>query len=510
MNILVLGLLILMTLSGNSLKLESLSPDSLRTATEIVQELRYRANFERLWDWRPADQQKPAYVSDADEVWCFGGNRSGKSELVCTVLAQFAWGVHPIRSEIKKPPVFIRHCATDWQHGVGTLLKKYQQLIPRAWIKKHSWSDAWKESQKALSFENGSVITFRAFEQDVNKFGADDLDAVGQDEHGPEPYYIENKMRLADRNGFLMAAMTPEFGITWEEEHVTNPPEGLKVEHFFFATADNPHLSKKGVAQVQATIRDPKLADAKLKGLFVPLTGLVIPSWNHRLSIIPDRPLHEQAVRVFCIDCHLKTPSAALWGAWEPSEGRDGFDFVVYRTMKRLATVNEWKQAIVAIESGEKIESRLGDESERDTGVTGIYDQTSILAAFNRGDDNCSIILPIQQVPKPAGSFEGGVLKLRDWCAPDKTGQPRIKVFESCNHGVEYINGKPCGSLPWELKRYSFKKEQKADEETLREKVRKVDDHLIDCVRYLIMQGPVAVHDDQSGPIIIRGSKRVV
>jgi len=450
-----------------------------------------------------------AYISEAIEVWLFGGNRSGKSELVCAVLAQFAQGIHPVRSAHRKPPVFIRHCATDWQHGVGTLLKKYQHLIPRTWLRGQSWSDAWKESQKAMSFANGSVITFRAFEQEVNKFGADDLDAVGQDEHGPEPYYIENKMRLADRNGFFMAAMTPEFGITWEEQHVTEPPGGMKVEHYFLATANNPHLSREGIAQVEATIRDPKLADAKLRGLFVPLTGLVIPAYNPRLSIIADRPLHDNASRVFCIDLHTKAPSAALWGAWEPSEGRDGFDFVVYRTIKAASTVDGWKRTISAKSAGEKINLWLGDESERETGAAGIWGQDSIIKAFNEPSDDCSIVLPIQQVEKGPGSFDAGIFKLRDWFGPDKTGKPRIFIMESCNSGVEYINGKPCGSLPWELKRYSFKKEQKADEETLRENVRKVNDHFIDCVRYLVNVGPVSAGSVHRGPIIVRSTRGV-
>ena len=57
------------------------------------------------------------------------------------------------------------------------------------------------------------------------------------------------------------------------------------------------------------------------------------------------------------------------------------------------------------------------------------------------------------------------------------------------DYATERINGKVCGSLPWEMGRYQYKREQKADEETLREKVRKVNDHLIDDLRYIAMVG---------------------
>jgi hypothetical protein len=408
-------------------------------------------------------------------------------------MAQFAQGIHPTRSKKKAPPVKIRHVGTDWAHGIETiLLPKYKHLIPRAWLYGGSWTKAWSEKKKTFKFANGSQISFRAWEQEKDKHGGDDLDAIGLDEHGAQEKYQENAMRLIDRDGFLMAAMTPELGVTWEEDHVLEPPEKLNIEHYFFDTEHNPHLSKRGVEKIKAGIKDPQVADAKLRGQFVPLTGRVIPSWNPKLSVIPDDPESIRTCpRVFCIDLHTKTPSAALWAAWRPSQGRDGFDFVIYRTAKRAYTVNEWKQYIVKASAGEKVSLWLGDESERETGARGIWNQDSIIAAFNSRDDDCDIVLPIQQVEKGPGSFEAGIFKLRDWFQPDKTGKPRIFVFESCNYGIEYINGKPCGSLPWELKRYSFKKEQKADEETLREKVRKVNDHLIDDTRYLITAGPI-------------------
>lgn len=457
----------------------------------ITLELRHRKQYGRLWDWKPSPQQQLPYYSDADEVWLLGGNRSGKTECVCAVMAQFAQGVHPVRSLYQKPPVKIRHCATDWMHGVeGILLNKYKALIPEAWLVGDSWSDAWSAALHGFRFKNDSYISFRTFEQEKNKFGGEDLDAIAQDEIGPEGHYIENRARLVDRRGFFMAAMTPEDGITWEQEHVENPPPGLRIEHFYLAMDANPHLSEEGKAQLKASIKDPVLAEAKLLGHFVVLSGRVIPTYDAPKTIIPDPQF--KGSRVFCIDLHTKAPSAALWASWEPCEDREGFEFVVYRTHKACMTVPEWKEYIATKSAGEKINLWLGDESERETGTPGIYGQDSIIQAFNVADEKTNIRIPLVQVEKGPGSFDAGIMRLRDAFQPDTTKRPRILICESCNYGVPYIGGKPAGSLPWELKRYAFKPETAIDAQGLREKVRKIHDHFIDDVRYLYMVGPMS------------------
>jgi len=65
--------------------------------------------------------------------------------------------------------------------------------------------------------------------------------------------------------------------------------------------------------------KDPKLRAVKIDGDWGALQGMVLPQWNPAVHIRPDRPLHPSAYRVFCIDAHTRTPSAAMWAAWEPS-----------------------------------------------------------------------------------------------------------------------------------------------------------------------------------------------
>jgi hypothetical protein len=66
-------------------------------------------------------------------------------------------------------------------------------------------------------------------------------------------------------------------------------------------------------------------------------------------------------------------------------------------------------------------------------------------------------------------------------------GIPSIHVFKSCQHKIEWIDGKPHGDLGWEMEQYRFRTLHKADEEILREHIVTVNDHLISDLRYIVM-----------------------
>jgi hypothetical protein len=468
-----------------------LTPSQRAVAAKISRELIRRREQERIREFvatePPYNDQRGFLYSTAKERWVFGGNRSGKTEVGVADCIMLCTGTHPVRSVLYPTPVKVRYIGKSWTRGVDIIIEKFKAMVKRSDLEGKSWSSAFSEQKHQLFFANGSWVKFLTSEQDVDKHGGDDLDAVYLDEHHERKFYDEAIMRLVDRNGYLVSTMTPELGITWEEDHVVDPAN-TDVAHWFFDTEHNPYLSVEGVEAVKKQIKDPVLAEAKLHGRFVPLTGLVIPQFNPTKHIIPDRQLHPNAQRVFCIDLHLKTPSAAMWAAWEPDD-KYGQRLIVYRTAKKMLSVPEWKQYIRAKSAGEKITLWLGDESERETAAPNIYGSDSIVADFNKGENP----IPLVQATKGVGSFEASVFRLRDWFSLDPVDDRcRIYIFASCDYANEYIAGKPCGSLPWELKRFSFKAEHKADEETLRENVRTINDHLISDLRYIVQADSAA------------------
>ena len=445
----------------------------------------------------PSNDQAGLWESDADEIWVFGGNRSGKTAFMVNFFDQIARGVHSHRSAKHPPPVKLRLVAPKWGANVeGVLLQKFREMTPRAAMKGGSWRSAWREKTHTLYYENGSLVQFKSYEEDLDTFDGIDLDGVGHDEHGSESIYDKEKSRLLDRGGFFMCAMTPEKGQTWEWDHVQHPPEGLSVVNKFFTPMGNPYLNAEAVKKRLLEIRDEAVREAKIFGRFVALGGVVIPQYNKAIHIVPDRHLHPSAYRMFCIDMHHRKASAAMWVAWEPIEGSDELKLVVYRTMKEFMTVPQWQEEIRVKSAGEKIQDWVSDDPDGDQGKD-LNAKSSMSGQLTEGKKG----IPVIQVSKPSGSFAAGIMKLRDMFMPDPmTGKSRVEIFESCNYEVRMINGDWCGSLPWELERYQYKTTKVADEETLREHVRKVNDHYVDDLRYLAMLEPNMKEGGSSGP----------
>jgi len=504
-------------------QIASLTPHQKAEAAKIATELERRQYQERLRYFKPirATDPNPNFpdypcndqygflMSPAKVRAAFGGNRSCKTESGAVDTAWFCMGIHPVRSQHRKPPVYGRVCAPKYEKNCkGVILKKYKQLIPHCDLYGGSWLSAWSEGSKTLTFANGSQITFLSGEMDINTYGGDELDFFWIDEHLQENKFLENMARIVDRNGYGLLTMTFEEGQTWELDFIQNPPEihgvPMTVDYWTYTIFGNPYLSKEGVETFEASLKDPMLRRAKLLGEAVALGGSVIPQWNPAVSIVPDRKLHANAVRIFMIDCHPKVPAAAMWAAWEPDDIFE-YKLVVYRTIKKLLTVPEWKKIIMNESAGERIEYWYGDETEGESEVVSMRGTKSILAQFKDMPNPFDII----QVKKPKGSYYGGIFKLRDWFLVDPANQKsRIEIFESCKFKPEYINGKPAYCLPDELDRFKFKKEQSADEETLREKVAKVNDHLIDDLRYIVYMGPLIQETGGGSQIVLPKGRR--
>ena len=230
-----------------------------------------------------------------------------------------------------------------------------------------------------------------------------------------------------------------------------------------------------------ASITDPLLRKAKLRGEFVALTGMVYSMYRPDLLMVQDFDIPANWSRVCIIDPHIRKFTAILWMAWSP----DG-DCVVYRTKKVKLTIEQLAQFLRAQSAGENIELWIGDEAMGGDGKN-IWGEPSVLAGLQ---SHGIPVMPTNQSSDK--SFKMGVEKVRDYLTPDAiTDKPRLRIFESLNTPPEHIDGKLTGSIFWEFSKYRFKKEQKSDEETFSEKVATVDDDYLDDLRYGLMAGPL-------------------
>ncbi|MDF1545601.1 MAG: terminase family protein [bacterium] len=466
--------------------LQNLHPAQKTKLKRLVAESQRRLLEEQIRSFRPVEpsdsnhfkvpsnDQKSFFYSPAAERWAIGGNRSGKTHLVVADAILFATGRHPVRSQDRKPPVFIRFCAPSYEDSIKrVILKKFKQLTIRSDLRGGSFESAWSEGEATLYFRNGSIINFKSFHQDVNKFAGDDLDAAYSDEHGGRKYYQENKMRLIDRSGFFVSSMTPESGsITWEKKHLKKRSRDADLFVAKFSTYGNPYLSPEGIKEVEASISDPRLKRVKLYGDFVALAGLVFDEWDENVHYIKYREIPASWPRVFSIDPHMKKETAMVWAAWSPEN-----ELFIYRCAKEKLTVPELKAYIKGRSAGERIQLFLGDEAMGGDGLN-IFGEESVLKQLNTYPDRIPVV-PTNQASSKA--YEAGIYKVREMLHPDPiTGKCQLYVMDTCP-GVRD-----------EFEEFQFIPDMPADEFTFRERIRKVDDDYLDDIRYIAMAGPVA------------------
>lgn len=453
-----------------------ISPANRAIATESLRELERRRSEERLRYFeatKPPNNDQCGFINSPAKIRAiFGGNRSGKTEAGMADALLFLFGQHPIRSSGRKPPVYIRYLAPSYEDGVKAVIhKKIKELAPRHLLKGGLWETAWQEKARTLTAANGSVMRFFSYEQAVNKLGGDDVDAVYLDEHAPKAFFIECVARTVDRNGYLVLTMTPEAGITWEEEAIIDASEhDPGIDFWFFSTFDNPHLSREGVKELEKLITDPKLRDAKLRGRFVALAGLVYPQFDRGLHVVPDlndipKHWHQQ----FIIDPHHRKDSAMLWTAWDP----DGNVCYVHRESAFAPSaggVPELAAHIRVKSSGLHIDDWIGDEAMGGKGLN-IHGFASVLEQL------CGEGIPIVGTNQASDkAFAAGVGKLRSMLMPDPvTKLPRFYVCQSCTKTIKQFHT------------YQYRKETAVDEELLREHVRNVNDDYPTCGRYGVM-----------------------
>ena len=442
--------------------------------SQITQELKRREREERLRYFKPMkppqNDQAGFLRSPAKIRAVFGGNRSGKTEIGVVDCLMMALGVHPVRSESAPPPVYLRYCAPKWEDNIkAVIVKKFQAMTPRKDIKGDDWPKAWSEKSRTLSFKNGSKVRFFTYEQDVNVYGGDDIDGFYMDEHGEEKYFIENNMRTLDRNGYGVLTMTPEAGITWEEDNIILASENdPNIDYWRFTTFDNPYLSQEAIKEVEKLITDERLRDAKLRGLFVALSGLVYPQFDRARHVIPDRPFPNKGLRQCIIDPHLRKPTAIIWRYVDP----DGVSYV-YREAEFAPTEGGVKELaeFIRIKSGaDHIDQWIADEAMGGDALN-IHGVESVIVQLNKYG------LPFVGTNQDSNKdFAAGVNKVRQKLNPDQvTGKPTHYIFKSCY------------KIAKQYQRYQFRKETRVDEELLREHVRNIDDDLVTCDRYGMM-----------------------
>lgn len=266
--------------------------------------------------------QKAFVDSTAHTALAFGGNRAGKTTPDAIIVIQTA-----LKSRSK-----IWVCGETFQDSIAIQQKKINELLPRREIKYGNYDDINGFTNRKLQFKNGSLVSFKSYDQGREAFQSDDIDLVICDEEPPLDIIKEIKMRLIDRNGRLIISMTSLKGITdfirdyfegcdvLETRYATLVKKEIPVrakkgavDIFFLWTTDNKYIDQNRLME-EVSLMPESDRMARIYGMPINLAGKIYMSFGRDTHVIPldDAPTKGNQLW-HVLDPHDRKPWAMGW-----------------------------------------------------------------------------------------------------------------------------------------------------------------------------------------------------
>lgn len=213
-----------------------------------------------------------------------GGNRSGKTTVLCAEAAHVLFGTH---RWIRRPaPRSLWLVGLDWEWGVGEVLwptikpfVDWSRVCSVVW-----WRKGEPEIPRAIVTDDGSKLEFKSADSGREKFQGAPKDWIGLDEETPGDVVEECEARLLDRAGYLRVAATPLKRSRWLVD-LTRRPDVTVVRASMRAAARAGLLDLQRVESFLASLPARTRAVREF-GDFAALEGLVYPEFNRITHVL--------------------------------------------------------------------------------------------------------------------------------------------------------------------------------------------------------------------------------
>lgn len=326
-----------------------------------------------LPECRPHPKQHEFLSATTAVTAAFAGNRFGKTSALvvkslCQCLDDDLLPPRLRQYRAKQPPVHGRIVGPDLNsHLYGVMLPELRKWSPDEGLMGGSFDKAWDKVRRILTFANGSTIQFLTYEMDLDKFGGPALDFIGYDEPPPQDIRNECRMRLMDRRGFEVFAMTPLMGIGWLYRDIFKQRENPEITVVQAAIHDNPHNDPDAIARALADL-SPQERRSRELGEFAHFGGMVYSGGFEQNLIDPFPPARLQGHEIVVgIDPGLRV-AAFIWVAFD----RDNRAFVFHEETVEEGTPLDYAETIRAVNKrwGIKEPDYIIDPSARNRSLT--------------------------------------------------------------------------------------------------------------------------------------------
>ena len=259
---------------------------------------------------------------EASIILLFGGNRSGKTTPVSKKVLE--------QGLSRKMKIWV--CGETFADSVAIQQKKISEIMPKGQIKYGNYDDINGFTNRKLLLKNGTLITFKSYDQGRTAFQSDDIDLIWNDEEPPLDIIKEQRMRLVDRNGKMIVSMTSLKGITdliadlyedcdvletrWAplvKKELPVRAEKGPVKIFFLWTTDNIHINQPRLMEEVSLMSESDIM-CRIYGLPMNMAGKIYMSFNRDVHVIPLDDIPVTGNQLWhVLDPHDRKPWAMGW-----------------------------------------------------------------------------------------------------------------------------------------------------------------------------------------------------
>ena len=389
-----------------------------------------------------------------------GGNRGGKTYGGAMEAVWTATGTHPYKQVVVPNQGWV--VSLDFPTSRDITQPILKQLLG-GYIKK------WREADKIIELTNGSTIGFKSADSGWDKFQGTKRHWIWFDEEPKHDIYMECRMRIADLKGDIWITETPMQGLSWIFDDIYEPWEqGVgDWEVIQGKTLDNPYIPRDEIENLMKEYTGQE-RDARLEGKFVLFAGRVYKEFERNIHVIPPFDIPSSWTRLRSIDPGINNPTACLWMAIDPDDNFYFYD--EYYESER--TIAENSTIIKALSGSQDISYTLIDP---------VYGQkrneiemTSIRQEYAKNG-----IPTLPGVKDVAAGISAVKKKLQ---VSEKTGKPEAYFFDTLTNTLKEIS-----RYRWDEFRINTAEKNK------KEAPKKLQDHLMDCMRWLCAAKPYYV-----------------
>ncbi len=309
-----------MTVKISLRELEGKSQEELLLIAEKVKELKIAKKQRKLESYlATANLGQLEFHKDTHRIkFVLWGNRGGKSTGGTVELAWRNLGIHPFKRT--KVPIKSAVVLQDFEnHCKNVFEPKLKEWVPEQFIKKIERHQGG--AIKKIIWSTGSTTDVYSHDQDLKVFEGSDLDLVYFDE--PPPKQIFNAMWRActDRGGEMYMTGTP-LASPWLYEEYQKwkaNDDGIKtfMQNDSYVNARNlgdgdEALGKRRIDEL-ASQYSTEEQEARIKGGFIQLSGLIFKNWDRAKHLIRPFPWPQDWQIYESIDPHSQKDWAVSW-----------------------------------------------------------------------------------------------------------------------------------------------------------------------------------------------------